>query len=108
MGLAMLTAVGAAWLERSLDTSPEFPLGLLVGELSVLATVALHCGVLILGGESNWQVWAMIDLIVHLPIAVIEGVVLGFTVGFLARVKPELLGWKPAKEETPCSPEAVR
>src|SRR5262245_24915564 len=49
LGLAVITAVGAAWLERSLDTSPEFPLGLLVGELAVLGTVALHCGVLILG-----------------------------------------------------------
>jgi ABC-type Co2+ transport system permease subunit len=87
-------AVIAAVLERRLDHTPEFPLGLLVGELSVLGTVILHCLVLIFGGESNWQVWALIDLVVHLPIAVIEGVVLGFTVGFLARVKPEMLGWR--------------
>lgn len=105
---ALLAAAIAALIERKLDPSPEFPLGLLVGELSVLATVALHCGVLILGGESNWQVWAIVDFIVHLPIAVLEGVVLGFTVGFLARVKPEMLGWQPAKEEAECATEAVR
>jgi hypothetical protein len=29
-----------------------------------------------------------------LPFAVIEGVILGFVVGFLARVKPEMLGIK--------------
>jgi cobalt/nickel transport system permease protein len=95
LGCALLLAIVAALLQRRLDTSPEFPLGLLVGEVSVIATVALHCGVLILGGESNWQVWAVIDLIVHLPIAVLEGVVLGFVVSFLARVKPEMLGWQP-------------
>jgi ABC-type Co2+ transport system permease subunit len=105
---ALLAALLAAVIERKLDHSPEFPLGLLVGELSVLATVALHCGVLILGGESNWQVWAIVDFIVHLPIAVLEGVVLGFTVGFLARVKPEMLGWQPAREESACATEAVR
>ncbi len=105
---ALFASLIAAVIERKLDTSPEFPLGLLVGELSVLAMVALHCGVLILGGESNWQVWALIDFIVHLPIAVLEGVVLGFTVGFLARVKPEMLGWQPAREEPACATEVVR
>jgi hypothetical protein len=35
----------------------------------------------------------LILLIAHLPLAVLEGVVLGFTVGFLARVKPAMLGW---------------
>ena len=91
----VVLAAGAFAIDRRLDHAPEFPLGLLVGELSVLTTVILHCVVLIFGGESDWQIWALIDLIVHLPIAVIEGVVLGFTVGFLARVKPEMLGWKP-------------
>jgi hypothetical protein len=34
----------------------------------------------------------VLSLVPHVIIAVIEGVVVGFTVGFLARVKPELLG----------------
>src|SRR5262249_31919876 len=41
----------------------------------------------------DWELLALAFLVVHLPIAVMEGVVLGFTVGFLARVKPELIGW---------------
>ena len=45
---------------------------------------------------------ALAELIIHLPIAVIEGIVLGFTVGFLVRVKPELLGWHAEPEKTPC------
>jgi cobalt/nickel transport system permease protein len=84
-----------AWLERRLDHAPEFPLGLLVGALTVLATVVLHSIVLFLGGEADWHLWALTSIILHLPIAVIEGVVLGFTVGFLVRVKPEMLGWTP-------------
>ncbi|MBY0522623.1 MAG: energy-coupling factor ABC transporter permease [Gemmataceae bacterium] len=83
-----------AWLERRLETAPEFPLGLLIGELSVLLTVLLQCIVLIAGGDQDWRVWALVDFMAHLPIAVVEGVVLGFTVGFLVRVKPEMLAWK--------------
>jgi hypothetical protein len=30
--------------------------------------------------------------VAHLPVAVIEAFIVGFTVGFLARVKPEMLG----------------
>lgn len=97
LGAAVL-AVLAALAETRLDHAPEFPLGLLVGELSVLATVMLHTGVLILGGEQDWQAWALLDFLIHLPIAVIEGVIVGFTVGFLVRVKPEMLGWM-AREE---------
>lgn len=90
-GLVML-------VEMRLRNSPEFPLGLLVGELTVLGTVVLKTGVLILGGEQDWRTWALIELAAHIPIAVVEGVVLGFTVGYLARVKPEMLGWKPVEE----------
>jgi hypothetical protein len=34
----------------------------------------------------------LLTFVAHVPVAAVEGVVLGFTVGFLARVKPELLG----------------
>jgi cobalt/nickel transport system permease protein len=92
---ATIAAIVAIAVESHLDHTPEFALGLLIGEWSVLATVILHCGVLVLGGSQDWHVWALIDLIIHLPIAVLEGVIVGFTVGFLARVKPEMLGWTP-------------
>jgi cobalt/nickel transport system permease protein len=92
--LAIATAGGlaAAWAERWLENAPEFPLGLLLGELAVLASVGLNCAVLILGGEQYWPVPPLVLLVAHLPIAILEGVVLGFTLGFLAKVKPELLG----------------
>jgi ABC-type Co2+ transport system permease subunit len=89
------------WAERRLELAPEFPLGLLIGEVTVLATLVINCGVLLLGGEKVWQVSALVWVIAHLPIAVIEGIILGFTVGFLAKVKPEMLGLRISSPETP-------
>jgi cobalt/nickel transport system permease protein len=107
--LSLTAAAGvaliAAWLERRLENRPEFPVGLLVGELAVLATVGLNCAALTWGGAEDWHTLAVGLLVAHLPIALVEGIVLGFTVGLLARVKPELLGWEaeaplPAPTET--------
>jgi cobalt/nickel transport system permease protein len=94
---ATLAAVGLLALllaraERGLDNAPEFPLGLLVGVLAVLATSALNAAVLLWGGAEDWHTIALLVFVAHLPVVVIEGVVVGFTVGFLARVKPEMLG----------------
>jgi ABC-type Co2+ transport system permease subunit len=98
LAAAVLSAGGAAWCERRLENTPDFPLGFLIGLVSVFATVALDCVVLIAGGAEVWHVPALIWVVVHLPVAVVEGVVLGFTVGFLAQVKPELLGTIPAPD----------
>jgi cobalt/nickel transport system permease protein len=89
---ALLVSLGVVRAERKLENAPEFPLGLVVGEFAVLATVALNCVVLLEGGEQNWTLPALILVVVHLPIAVVEGIVLGFTVGLLARVRPDILG----------------
>jgi cobalt/nickel transport system permease protein len=103
---AVLIAAVAAWAERRLENAPEFPLGLLVGQTAVLATVFLNCLALLRGGQADWHTMALLTLVIHLPLALVEGVILGFTVGFLARVKPELLGW-PAPEKTECVAETV-
>jgi cobalt/nickel transport system permease protein len=103
LGLGLL----AAWAERRLDNAPEFALGLLVGETAVLATIALNSFVLLWGGQEDWHALALVTWLVHLPLAVLEGTVLGFTVGFLARVQPGLLGWAPAEEEA-CPVESAR
>jgi cobalt/nickel transport system permease protein len=92
LAAAVLLAGLAAWAERRLENAPEFPLGLVVGEVAVLATLLLNCLVLLKGGEEDWHTLALLTFVAHLPIAVIEGLVVGFTVGFLARVKPEMLG----------------
>jgi cobalt/nickel transport system permease protein len=96
----------AAWIENRLKNAPEFSLGLLIGETAVLATTLLNCLVLIWGGKEDWHTLALLVFVAHLPIAVIEGIVLGFAVGFLARVKPEMLGRKSAVAESNISPIA--
>ncbi|HYT94999.1 MAG TPA: energy-coupling factor ABC transporter permease, partial [Gemmataceae bacterium] len=68
-GAALLAGV-AVYLERRLENAPEFALGLLVGELTVLATVALNLLALLVGGETVWRTPALILVVVHLPIAV--------------------------------------
>jgi cobalt/nickel transport system permease protein len=99
---AGLIAAASIWVESRMQNSPEFPLGLLVGELTVFLTVALQTVVLIVGGAQDFRTFALIELIAHVPVAVIEGVVLGFMVGYLARVKPEMLGCKTV--EAPACP----
>ena len=89
-GLALF-ALGCAILERRLRTAPEFPLGAFLGVLSVLATTLLTGGVLLADGADRWSTFVNAVFIIHLPIAFIEGVILGCTVSFLARVKPEML-----------------
>jgi cobalt/nickel transport system permease protein len=98
---AAVIAVLVAWVERRLENAPEFPLGLLVGELAVLATTLLNCVVLVWGGREDWPSLVLLTMVPHLFIAVVEGVILGFTVGFLVRVKPEMIGWSPP-EKTEC------
>ena len=92
IGGALLFAIAATILESRLENAPEFPLGFLVGELAVLLTVGLNCVTLIAGGEKEWPIMPLLLVIAHLPFAVVEGVILGCVVGFLARAKPEMLG----------------
>jgi cobalt/nickel transport system permease protein len=96
LGLLSLAALAGAVLEGRLENAPEFPLGLLIGILAVLLTTALVGVVLLLDGRERWSNFVAFVFLAHLPLAIVEGLVLGCTVGFLARVKPELIGLRPA------------
>lgn len=82
--------------------------GFLLGAISVLATLILQAVVLLWGGAEDWHQIVWLVFYAHLPLVAVEGVVLGFTVNFLARVKPEMLGlsgdalrkWHPPTEGT--------
>jgi ABC-type Co2+ transport system permease subunit len=86
--LALAGVVAAVW-ERRLENSPDFPLGLLVGELTVLATIALNALVLRLALPAEAAAVVAVVFAAHLPIAALEGVVCGFAVSFLLRVAPD-------------------
>ena len=46
---------------------------------------------LLFGGKDDWQVLAKLVLLAHVPLVVIEGLMLGVLVRYLERVKPEML-----------------
>jgi cobalt/nickel transport system permease protein len=90
VALGVAGVLAAGW-ERRLENSPDFPIGLLVGEVAVLATVALNALVLRLALPGEAGAIAPVMFVAHLPIAALEGVVCGFAVGFLLRAAPHML-----------------
>src|SRR5205085_667356 len=79
-----------------LENAPDFPLGLLVGEVAVLLSVALNALVLGLALPEGAGTVAAVVFVAHLPLAALEGVVCGFAVSFLLRVAPHFLAGRPA------------
>jgi cobalt/nickel transport system permease protein len=106
LGLLVAFPVGALCLRGIVELPRGFALGLFVGVLSVLGTLLLLGAVLVLDGAEKWGTFVSLVFVVHLPLALLEGVLVGMTVSFLARVKPALLGARPV-EVSPspdCSP----
>jgi cobalt/nickel transport system permease protein len=77
--------------EKRLQTTIEFRGGFAVGFVTVFISAILNSLVLALGGIENWAPVAWLTLAVHLPVAIVEGFVVGSVVKLLLRVKPELL-----------------
>lgn len=91
-----ILAVGAlgvaiAFVERQMENAPDFPIGLLIGELAVLLTIAINALVLRLALPSQAASTIAVLFAAYLPIAVVEGIVTAFTIGFLSRVAPSML-----------------
>lgn len=64
--------------------------GGLAGGLGTALAALMLAALLASGGEDFFGV-AKIALLAHIPVTLIEGLVSAMTIGFLARVKPELL-----------------
>jgi len=58
---------------------------------TVMFTVFLNSLALVLGGIEDWRAVALLNLAAHIPVALIEGVVVGSVVNLVLHVKPELL-----------------
>ena len=80
-------ALAVRWRARA-----HFAMGFVIGVLTVLATSLLNLLALVLFGTSHWDYPAWMLFVLHLPLAAVEGLVLGFTISFLMKVRPELLG----------------
>jgi cobalt/nickel transport system permease protein len=85
----------------------EFVLGCVVGAGAVMLTAVLNALVLLWGGAEDWRSLAVVVLLSHLPVAAVEAIIVGFTVSFLARVKPEMLGM-PGCEEPWAGPRQLQ
>jgi cobalt/nickel transport system permease protein len=71
---------------------PAFARGVLLGGGAVAGAVGLNFLVLFFGGKEDWQTLAKLVLLAHVPIVIIEGLMLGVLVSYLEKVKPEMLG----------------
>jgi len=69
----------------------DFRAGFAVGVGCVLLTALLNGAMLVIAGSEDWRLIAAVVVAAHIPIALIEGIIVGCTVSFLRRVKPELL-----------------
>ena len=96
MGVPALVAYGIFKAGNKLIPSKSLTskaglLGALAGGIAVALAVSLTAGMLFTLGEG--YAWAIKALIIyHIPIIVIEAVIVGSVVAFLVKVKPELIG----------------
>jgi cobalt/nickel transport system permease protein len=81
-------------------------LGAALGSLTALATVLLNGAVLYLAGIEDMSKIVPLVFMAHLPVVVVEGIVLSFAVVYLARVKPDLIGLPPP-EPVECAVESA-
>lgn len=86
--VATFISIRSGWRQR---IAPEFRAGFLVGFVGVLLTAGLNAIVLVVAGVEDWRIVAVAVFAAHIPIAFIEGFIVGFAASFLKRVKPEML-----------------
>jgi cobalt/nickel transport system permease protein len=98
IGLPALAAGACYPVLRRLGL-PPFWRGVLVGGGAAAGAVVLNFLVLLFGGKENWATLAKLVLLAHSPVVILEGLMLGVIVQYLAKVKPELL--EPAGGRTP-------
>lgn len=91
MGLPALAAYGifkARLLTRFRHREAVF--GAMAGAIAVLLAVILLALALMMTGEEFLSI-AKLAVVAHIPVVVVEGIIVGFCTAFLARVKPEIL-----------------
>lgn len=86
---AMAAGVVFPWMLRLM---PPYAAGFVLGLATAGATVIGNFFVLWLGGKENWERLAQLVLLAHIPIVIVEGLIVGFVVQYLSKVRPEMLG----------------
>jgi len=90
--VAAVIGFDIAYLVRAYSAARIWIFGAFVGGLTTLLTVIFTAVALITTSEEAFFDLAIILALAHIPIMLIEAVVLGSIVAFLYRVKPELIG----------------
>jgi len=90
VGIPALLAAASYPLLKRCGVSP-FSRGLLLGAGAAAGAVALNFLVLLFGGKEDWSTLARLVLLAHVPVVVIEGLMLGVIVRYLEKVKPDML-----------------
>jgi cobalt/nickel transport system permease protein len=70
----------------------RFALSFIAGSLPILLSSLIMAGCLILS-HSGFQDASLLVVLWNIPVAILEGIITAFTVGFLARVQPEILSF---------------
>jgi cobalt/nickel transport system permease protein len=82
---------GLRRIHQRMQMTRVFFCGFLLGAGTVFMTSVLHSLVLTLGGIEDWRPVAALSLVLHIPVALIEGIIVGTMVDVIIKVKPSLL-----------------
>jgi len=85
---------------------PPFARGLLLGAGAAAGAVALNFVVLLFGGKEDWATLAKLVLLAHVPVVIVEGLMLGVIVRYLEKVKPEMLLGERRGVSPPTGPDS--
>jgi cobalt/nickel transport system permease protein len=91
MGLPALAAAGLFRILKGRSLPRHILAGALAGGLGVVLATLILALLLTTSGEDFWGV-AKLAVYAHAPVVVIEAIVSAFSVSFLYKVKPDLLG----------------
>ncbi len=87
-----LPAWGVAAMDRlGRRRLPAFVRGGVLGSAAAAGAVLLHFLLLLYAGKEDWGTLARYVLLAHVPVVILEGLMLGVIVAYLERVQPGLL-----------------
>ncbi|MBU0567956.1 cobalt transporter CbiM [bacterium] len=94
-----IPAILSWWLFRIISKANLFVAGFVAGASGILFGVLILALFLVTTGDEFIGV-AKIAALAHLPVMIIEGIITGFTVTFLMKVKPEMIKYaRPYQRE---------
>jgi Cobalt uptake substrate-specific transmembrane region len=89
--ICMVVSGIIAYVMRQATKDSIFSAGFFAGEITVLVSLAANCLVMFLCGVPDLASVFLITLLVHLPLAIVEGLITGSVIQFIHKVKPELM-----------------